>query len=235
MKTRFPGLAVLAIAGAVAAAPAAADNSPINVNVRIEGKRKTLFEGRVRTSGHDVNGGDGTGAHKCDGTNNGANPNPGPTLLAAFDDGRYRAGLTWAGKWFDSFEDFSIDRVGPDSSDTKRNRYWGQVLNYKDTQLGGCQQRIHAGDDVLVAFDAFGHPKLKLKGPRHATVGKRVRLTVIDGQADKPFEGAHVRGHRSDKRGHVRLRFSKPGTYRLKARAKSAIRSNRLRVKVGAG
>ena len=72
MRTRFLGLAVLAMAGALAAAPANADNTPITVHVRIEGKTKTLFDGKVKTHGHKIDAGDGTGPHKCNGTNAGA-------------------------------------------------------------------------------------------------------------------------------------------------------------------
>ena len=234
MRTRFLGLAVLAVAGALAAAPASADNTPITVHVRIEGKTKTLFDGKVKTHGHKVDAGDGSGPHKCNGTNANAHPKAGPTLFAAFDDARRKAGITWAGKWFASFEDFTIDRVGPDSSDTKHNRYWGQVLNYKDTQVGGCQQRISKGDDVLIAFDSFGHPKLELSGPKTATVDEKVKFTVIDGQSGKPFEGANLRGHKTGPKGHVSLSFPTAGTYRLKARAPGAVRSNRLKVKVSA-
>ena len=235
MRTRFQGLAVLAIAGALAAAPAsAADNSPITVHVRVEGKTKTLFDGKVKTRGHKVDGNDGSGPHKCNGTNAGAHPTAGPTLLAAFDDARRKAGLTWNATWFKSFEDFNINRIGPDSSDTKNNRYWGQVLNYKDTQVGGCQQRIKPGDDVLIAYDSFGHAKLKLSGTHSATAGHKVTFTVIDGQTGKPFQGAIVRGHATGKNGHVKLTFASAGTYRLKAHAKDAVRSNRLKVQVGA-
>jgi hypothetical protein len=234
MRTRFLGLAVLAIAGALATAPANADNSPITVHVRVEGKTKTLFDGKVTTRGHKVDGNDGTGPHKCNGTNAGANPKAGPTLLAAFDDARQKAGLTWNATWFKSFEDFSINRIGPDSSDTKNNRYWGQVLNYKDTQVGGCQQRIKPGDDVLIAFNSFGHPKLRLYGPKKAKVGHTVHFVVIDGQTDKPFKGARVHGHRTGKKGRVAVTFSKAGTHRLKAHRKGAVRSNRLTVKVSA-
>jgi hypothetical protein len=234
MRTRFLGLAVLAIVGAAAAGPAWADNSPITVNVRIEGKTKTLFEGRVTTHGHAVDSGDGTGPHACDGTNAGANPTPGPTLFAAFDDARAKAGITWAGAYSTSFHDFTIDRVGPDSSDTTNNRYWGQVLNFKDTQVGGCQQRIAAGDDVLIAFDSFSHTKLELTGKKQHRAGKRFRVTVLDGGTGKPFKNATVGGHLTDASGHATLRFSKAGAHRLKASAAGAIRSNRLTVTVSA-
>ena len=178
----------LALLLAVAAcAPALAKS--IAVNVRVEGLHKTLLDRRVLVDVRKVSSGDGTGKHKCDGTNNGASSTAGPTLIGAFDLAIQQANLTWAGKWFSSFEDFSIDRIGPDSSDTTNNKYWGQVVNYKDTDLGGCQQQIKAGDHVLVAFNSFGHPKLKLTGPGHATAGKPFRVTVLDGGVGEGVRG----------------------------------------------
>ena len=233
MKIRFLGLAVLAIA-ATAAAPASAVNDPIKVHVRIEGKAKTLFDGTVKTRGHDVDAGDGTGPHRCDGTNNHANATAGPTVFAAFDDARRKAGLTWQGDWFSSFEDFGIDRIGPDSSDNANGRYWGQVVNFKDTDLGGCQQQITSKDDVLFAYDSFAKPKLHLTGPKKGKAGKTILVKVIDGQSDKPFKGAKVAGHKTNSRGVVRVSLGKPGTRALKATADGAVRSNRLKVKVRA-
>ena len=229
MIRRTGALALLV--AAVACAPAAA--KPIAVNVRVEGVHKTLFEGRVLTRVHKVSSGDGTGAHKCDGTNNSGSPNPGPTLLGAFDDALDQADVSWTGKYFPDFEDFSIDRVGPDSSDTKRNRYWGQVLNFKDTQVGGCQQQLKAGDKVLVAFNSYGHPKLKLTGPHHATPGQAFRVTVVDGQTGKPYEGATVRKNLTDAQGHVQVMLPRRGTFRFKARDFGAVRSNALVVHAG--
>jgi hypothetical protein len=220
---------------AVAAlAPASAQAKPVSVNVRVEGIRTTLFEGRITTDVHAVDAGDGSGAHKCDGTNGGANETPAPTLLGAFDTAVHQAGLTWAGSYFADFEDFGIDRVGPDSSDTKNNRYWGQVLNFEDTQVGGCQLQVKGGDQVLVAFNSFGRPKLKLSAPTQATVNRPVQLTVVDGETGKPFRGALVRGKTTGPQGHATVTFSKVGTRRFKARSKDAIRSNQARVQVHA-
>ena len=232
MNTRSGAIGLLVAVAAFA--PAVAQAKPVTLNVRVEGIRTTLFEGRVTTDVHPVDAGDGTGGHKCDGTNGGANETPAPTLLGAFDTAVHQAGVTWQGEYFDDFEDFGIDRVGPDSSDTKNNRYWGQALNFKDTQVGGCQQQVEKGDQVLVAFDSFGHPKLKLTAPRQATVGKPVQLTVVDGESGKPFQGALVRGKTTGPQGHVTVTFSKAGTRRFKARARGAIRSNQARVQVHA-
>lgn len=226
MIRRSGALALLL--AAVACAPAVAKQVP--VNVRIEGRRSTLFEGKLLARVHKVDAGDGTGGHTCDGTNGGAHSTPGPTLLGAFDQAVRSAFLSWSGAYSTGFQDFTIDRVGPDSSDTKTNRYWGQALNFKDTQLGGCQIQVKSGDQVLIAFNSFGHPKLELTGPRHVTAGRPFTVTVIDGEKGKPFGGAIVRGRSTGGRGHVRLKLPEEGTYRFKARAKDAIRSNALTV-----
>ena len=62
-----------------------AQNEPTLVNLRIEGPFKTIFEGNILTRGHSVTTISG-GTHHCDGTNNNANPLPGPTCTSALDD-----------------------------------------------------------------------------------------------------------------------------------------------------
>jgi hypothetical protein len=181
---------------------------------------------------HEVNSHDGSGSHKCDGTNGGASKKPGPTLLGAFDTAMLRGHIGWEGQYFASFEDFTIDRVGPDEADVEGGHFWGQALNYKDTEVGGCQLKVENGDDVLVAYDSFQHPKLKLIGPKRVEPGERFRVTVLNGATGAPYAGARVRGKESDAGGHVRLKFVKPGHRRFKARDKGAIRSNRLHVRV---
>ena len=64
---------------------ASAANIPTLVNLRIEGAEETIFEGTVLTKGHNVTTPSG-GLHQCDGTNNDANPSPGPTCTSALDD-----------------------------------------------------------------------------------------------------------------------------------------------------
>jgi hypothetical protein len=59
--------------------------SQVVVNVRVEGRDETIFEGSVKTKAHDVTTETG-GTHLIDGTNGNANPFPGPTCTAALDD-----------------------------------------------------------------------------------------------------------------------------------------------------
>ena len=63
----------------------AASALPVTVNLRVEGPDKTVFDGPVTTDGHSVTTDKG-GTHECDGTNNGAYPEPGPTATGALDD-----------------------------------------------------------------------------------------------------------------------------------------------------
>ena len=229
MIRRSGALALLAFVLAVVPQTAAAKS--IKVNVRVEGAHKTLLEGNIKTTVHKVNGHDNTGSHKCNGTNGGANRKAGPTVTGAFDDAARGAELTWHGKWFSSFEDFVIDRVGPDASTT--TKFWNLDLNWQDLQRGGCQVKVHRGDHVLVAYNAFGKPLLKLTGPQHAHTGKAFSVKVVNGRDGTPVQGAKLRGHKTNANGKVKLVVNKTGTVRLKARKPGTIRSNELDVAVG--
>lgn len=66
------------------------------VNLRIEGAEKTIFEGPIVTYGHNVTTASG-GTHPCDGTNNNANPTPGPTCTSALDNASKLEKFPWDG------------------------------------------------------------------------------------------------------------------------------------------
>src|SRR3954452_8449986 len=226
MKTRIGTLAVLA--AVLACAPAFA--APTKVNVRVEGAKKTIFEGAVTTDAHPVTG-DNTGPHKCDGTNGGANPTPGPTVTGALDNASTKAGFSWDGSFDPSFEDFLVSRIGPDTQTS--SKFWGNAVNGQPLQVGGCQFQVKRGQEVLWAYDMFGKKHiLLLRGFRKVRAGKRYAVKVKDGQNGKPVAGAKVGGKTTNKKGIARLRFKKPGVKRLKARRSDSVRSNQLRVKV---
>src|SRR5439155_15565406 len=107
----------------------------------------------------DVDGGDRMGLHPCDGTNAGAHPSPGPTVTATLADAGVPGG--WHGTWNSGFSDFLIDAVaGENGSATS---YWGTVRNFKPTDLGGCQEQVSAGDEVLFALgDIYAQRLLRL-------------------------------------------------------------------------
>jgi len=229
MNTRNGALAVLAAAVACAA-PATAAATPTKVNVRIEGKSKTIFEGTITTDIHAVDGGDGTGPHKCDGTNGGAGTVSGPTATSAMDTATKVGRLTWAGSYDSSFDDFIVNRIGSDASSS--SQFWGVAVQGKSLQVGGCQQVVTKGQEVLWAYDLFGKKLLHASGPKQTRVGKQVSVKVVDTEKGKPVAGATIGGQKTNAKGIAKLRFKKRGTKRLKARAPKSIRSNELTVKV---
>ncbi|MEA2404745.1 MAG: hypothetical protein QOE08_1392 [Thermoleophilaceae bacterium] len=220
MKTRIGALTVLVIA--LACGPATA--APVKVNLRVEGATSTIFEGPVTTDGHAIEQ-DKAGPQKCDGTNGGANPAAGPTMTSALDDA-----LAWDGSWSTSFSDFLINRIGTDAQTS--TRFWGYALNYKDVQVGGCQQRVKAGDEVLFAFDAFGKRYLKLTGPTRLTVGQNFNLRVVDGKTGKAVAGAKVAGLRTNSKGIAKGNAKRAGRVVLKATASKSLRSNALVLRI---
>ncbi len=114
MTNSIPRHLPAALLAACAVAAPVAQAAPASVQLRIEGRSTTIYEGPVTTDGKVASPSAG-GNHPCDGTNNGVNPQPGPTPTSALDDGEALGNYTWAGTWFPSFEDYPIDRVGPDA------------------------------------------------------------------------------------------------------------------------
>ena len=226
MKLRT--LAVMAVLGLLAALiPATA--AAVKVNVRVEGKTRTLLERNVDTFVHDITA-DNTGPHKCDGTNGGASASPAPTVTGAFDDAARKESLAWSGSWNQSFEDFLINTVGPDSSTS--SQFWGTALNFRDTDAGGCQVKVEPGDQVLIAYDSFGKTKLRLTGVRGARSDRVFALFVLDGVTGERVAGAKVAGRTSNSQGRVLLRIKKRGLYRFKADAPDSVRSNQWKVRI---
>jgi hypothetical protein len=230
MNTRNGALAVLVVALACAA-PATAGAAPTKVTVRVEGKSKTIFEGALTTDVHAVDGGDGSGAHKCDGTNGGAGTVPGPTATSAMDSAVKLAGLTWSGSFDTSFDDFIVNRIGPDASSS--SQFWGVAVQGKSLQVGGCQQVVTAGQEVLWAYDLFGKKLLHASGAKKVRAGKVLSVKVVDSEkSNAPVAGARIGGKKTNAQGIAKLRFKTTGTKRLKATAAKAVRSNQLTVKV---
>jgi len=205
-------------------------NKPIMVNLRIEGSATTIFEGSVVTRGHNVTTPSG-GNHHCDGTNNNANPLPGATCTSALDDENRKSHFSFDGTFSTAFDDFFITSIGGETQTS--TEFWGLLVNFQFTPVGGCQEEVQVDDDVLFAFDAFNKAHfLKLTGPDTAHVGTPVILTVTDGQTGSPVAGADVNGDISDASGHVSVTFTKVGPTKVKAEKSDSIRSNALPIKV---
>jgi hypothetical protein len=163
------------------------------VTVRIEGKEKTLFEGPIMTEGHAVQASSDTAPRRCDGTNLGAHPEPGPTATAAAVDAMELVGQTFDAEWYgEEFDDYFLTRFGPDEQNTTTGAYWGVLSDGTFTPIGGCQYQERAGDEVLWQYDAFSarrflwlaaesDPTLAPATPRptaYVEVGEPLRLLV---------------------------------------------------------
>jgi Domain of unknown function (DUF4430) len=153
MRTTIATLTVailLIIAAGVQAAPTL-------VNVRIEGKGETLFEGPVLTEGHDVKASSDIQERPCDGIDplDPQNKTPGSTPTSASVDAMSIVGETFDGQWYPGYDDYFITRWGPDEQDPADGAYWGILVNDVFTNVGGCQYELHENDEVLWVYDAF--------------------------------------------------------------------------------
>lgn len=226
MINRMRGALPVALLALAIAAPAASA-APVSVNLRVEGATQTIFDGPVTTDGHAITTPAGGGPHPCDGTNGGASTTPGPVATAALDDGARINGFGWDATWSAGFSDFLVLQVGGESQTS--TQFWGYLLNFAFPTVGGCQQKVNQGDEVLWVFDAFNKTRaLKLSGPSSATTGAPVTVQVVDGADGSPQPAATVNGSPTGADGRATLSFAAPGIYRLKAERADAVRSNRV-------
>jgi hypothetical protein len=211
--------------------PAAVSAAPTAVNVRVEGIDSTIFDGPVTTDGKAITTAAG-GTHLCDGTNGGANPSAGPTLTSALDDAAAKGGFTWDGAWYDSFSDFSIDRVGPDAANLVTFQFWGLFVNEAYAEVGGCQFKMNDGDEVLWAYDAFARQQgvLSLSGDGATQPGVPAAVRVTKARVGSPVGGAEIGSQITDADGTAQLTFAEPGLYRLKAEHPQYVRSRALTI-----
>lgn len=96
----------------------AAPPGQTNALFRIEANdaEGTLFEGCIASGPKDITTPSG-GTHKCDGTNNGANPTPGATLTTQIDAAGMVNAFGYDGTFSNQFDDFFITRISQTSSD----------------------------------------------------------------------------------------------------------------------
>ena len=196
--------------------------APATVNLRVEGATSTIFEAPMTTDGKVIDG------HPCDGTTRTTppNPGPGPTMTSALDDASLVAGFGWTGTWY-PFGDFLIDDIA--SEPASGANFWGTVLNYEPTLVGGCQQQVAPGDELLFALgDVYTQPLLKLRGDSRAAVGEPISVHVTNGTAGGDVTGATLPGlpGQTGADGRLAATFDSPGVKTLKAEAPGAIRSN---------
>jgi hypothetical protein len=179
------------------ACAATAQAMPTQVNVRIEGAERTLFEGPLLSEGHEVEATSDTRKHACDGVNvnDPENVVPGPTPTAASTDAMSLIGETFDGQWYSQYEDYFVTRWGPDEQDLGEGAYWGVLVNNVFTSVGGCQYELSGGDEVTWVYNAFdSRPSLALY-PASSTSGARPLTAVA--QPGKPFT-VEVRDYSDD-------------------------------------
>lgn len=228
MRRRTTYLACASAAIALAA-PAVAAAAPTSVNVRIEGRTQTLFDGPVTTDGKDLTTASG-GRHTCDGTNAGANPTPGGTPTTALNDATVKGGFSWDGTYNSGFDDYFVGRVGPDPQTS--SEFWGDYVNGSLSNSGGCQEILRAGDSVLWVFDAFNKDGLlQASGPQSVTTNQPFQVRVSDTNG-APQQGATIGSTTTGAGGVATLNYSTPGVYRFKAEKSRYVRSTAITVRV---
>jgi hypothetical protein len=174
------------LAAAASARPANA--APTPVEVRIEGRTKTLFEGPILSEGHDVssfkadggNSAEDLEAHPCDGIDalDPGNVAPAPTPTAASVDAMSLIGEAdaLAGQWYPGFDDYFVKQWGASEEDAEREgKSWGLLVNDVFTNVGGCQFQLGADDEALWTYNAFAsRPFLALfAADEHYSAGDR--------------------------------------------------------------
>jgi hypothetical protein len=183
---------------------AAAQAAQTQVNVRIEGRTETLFEGPVLVEPDGVQASSDATPRSCNGINtlDPWNVVPEPTPTAASADALGLIGETFDGQWYPGFNDYFITRWGPDLQRPGESAYWGILVNDTFTNVGGCQYQLDGGDEVLWVYDAFqGRPNLALfpeaahyaTGPRPLTattgLNEPIAVEVVayeDDEEDNP-------------------------------------------------
>jgi hypothetical protein len=176
------------LATAAAHAAPAAQATPTQVNVRIEGKSETLFEGPILTEGHEIEASSDTQQRPCDGINpnDPENTTPGPTPTAASVDAMSLLGETFDGRWYGGYDDYFITRWGPDREE--QGMSWGVLVNNVFTDVGGCQYELRAGDEVLWAYNAFASKPFLALLPVAAGYTSGTRPLTATAELSKPFE-----------------------------------------------
>jgi hypothetical protein len=186
MRTSIATLLVASAIGIFTVAVAQATST--QVNVRIEGQSETLFEGPIWTEGHDVEASSDTKPRQCDGINSldPQNKTPGPTPTAASVDAMSLIGETFDGQWYPGYSDYFITRWGPDREEEGMS--WGVLVNNVFTNVGGCQYELGTGDEVLWAYNAFGHKPFLALFAAAAGYTTGARPLTATAELNKPFE-----------------------------------------------
>jgi hypothetical protein len=236
MKLRSPaGLAAGLVAATLFATPAVA--APVNVQLRIEGPTRTLFEGPVTTDVRQLRFTGDADAHQCDGTTvGGTSPSPVPTRGAAVAAAAEQTPFSIAGSWHAMFGATFAEIAGESVAfDPNTFRFLAEYKNDAFAAFGACADPIQSGDDLLFAYADGSEKLLELTGPARARPGETVTVRVTEAPSGTPVAGATVGAAQTAADGTAVVGPFGRGDNDLKAAKAGTIRSNRLRVCVTDG
>jgi len=240
LRSRATVVVAIVVAGlcALAAGPALA--APVTVDFRIEGKDTTYFDGPVTSDVRPVDGHDNSGAHTCDGTNNGQGGTPAPTAGTSLAEAAERGPFSFVANYFppssQGGDDLFLSTVNGETPDYNADQtFWAFVVNGSLASVGMCQFRVQPGDRILFARMTGSETILQLAGPSAVSTGQSATYTVTDAAGGAPVAGAEVAGQVTGPDGKATATFDTPGARTLKATRANAVRSNGVSTCVHAG
>lgn len=238
MKSRpTAGLAAGVLSVLAFATPALA--APVTVDLRIEGRTTTLFEGPVTTDVRTFRFTDNPMEYTCDGTDasGGSSPTPQPTRGAVITQASLATPFSTRGTFSARFKSPSFDEVAGEDVrfDPDTGRFLGEFENGQFASVGSCADTVQSGDKVLYAYTDGNEPLLALAGPATAKPGDTVELTVSDAGDRSAVAGATVGGQTTDSAGKARVVVSERGPNAFKATKTGTVRSNATSVCVTDG
>jgi len=234
LHRRSAGLAAGLLA-LVLAAPAAA--APVTVDLRIEGKERTLFEDPVTVDVRTFRF-TGDAEHRCDTTQGDGAPGatPAPTRGGVITQAAEQAPFSLRGTWSDQFASPTIEEVAGEDVRYDGSKFLGEYKNGRFADYGSCGDQVGQGDRVLFAWADGSEQLLALSGPATARPGETVALKVTDAGDGSPVAGANVGTAVSGADGTAVVGpLVQRGNNDHKATKIGTIRSNRVRVCVTDG
>ena len=134
--------------------------------------------------------------------------------------------------YWPSLDDYSITRIGKDyQTDSK---HWSILLNFNYIPVGGCQQQVKHGDQILFAYNvAKKYYFLQLEISHEIVqVGDPLIVLVTDARTGQLISGATVANQVTDVDGQATITFKRLGSQKLQAEHPDAVRSNTVFVSV---
>jgi hypothetical protein len=247
MRTTIAALSVALLLPLLATPLAGA--APTEVNVRIEGRERTLFEGPISTAVHRVRAASDSQWRRCNGINfnDPWNTTPAPVPTSTSADAMRIVSETFSAQWYNQYEDYFVTRWGPDEQNLLNSEQWGIVVNNVFTGVGGCQYQLDGGDEVLWIYNAFnGRPRLLLYPGDYAGGSLPLTATAALGQpfevevdswggqsqgsppaspqrSSSPFEGAEVAPVETSAKGFERVETGSPAAVATGADGRASI------------